>query len=155
MKTFKILQFNMQYGQPWDDANPDHAPIDLDLTLDEIRSHGADIVLLQEVELAQAGGAQAYPPPNYTRLRAGFDGYDSYFAYPKADPRELPFGIGLAIFSKTPLRDILRRDIPSPRCNSSLRARGIHPPTACCSARPPRSPDAICACSTRICSHSS
>ena len=114
MKTFKILQFNMQYGQPWDDANPDHAPIDLDLTLDEIRGHAADIVLLQEVELAQAGGAQAYPPPNYTRLRAGFDGYDSYFAYPKADPRELPFGIGLAVFSKTLLRDVLRRDLPSP-----------------------------------------
>ena len=25
MKTFKILQLNMQYGQGWDDANPDHA----------------------------------------------------------------------------------------------------------------------------------
>ena len=47
MKTFKILQFNMQFGQVWDDADPDHGSIDLDLTLDEIRSHGADIVLLQ------------------------------------------------------------------------------------------------------------
>jgi endonuclease/exonuclease/phosphatase family metal-dependent hydrolase len=114
MTTFKILQFNMQFGQAWDDADPDHAPIDLELTMDEIRGHGADIVLLQEVELAQAGGAQTDPPPNYTQLRAGLDGYDSYFAYPRADPRELPFGIGLAIFSKTPLRDILRRDLPSP-----------------------------------------
>jgi endonuclease/exonuclease/phosphatase family metal-dependent hydrolase len=114
MKTFKILQFNMQYGQAWDDADPDHAPIDLDLTIDEIRGHGADIVLLQEVERGQTGGAQTDPPPNYTRLRAGLNGYDGYFAYPRADPRELPFGIGLAIFSKTPLRDILRRDLPSP-----------------------------------------
>ncbi|MGH8702851.1 MAG: endonuclease/exonuclease/phosphatase family protein [Burkholderiales bacterium] len=114
MKTFKILQFNMQYGQAWDDADPAHAPIDLDLTIDELRSHGADILLLQEVELAQAGGAQAYPPPNYARLRAGLDGYDGFFAYPRADPRELPFGIGLAIFSKAPLRDILQRDLPSP-----------------------------------------
>jgi len=106
MKTFKILQLNMQYGQAWDDADPDHAPIDLGLTLEEIRSHGADIVLLQEVELARPGGAQANPPPNYTQLRAGLNGYDGYFAYPRADPRELPFGIGLAILSKTPLRDI-------------------------------------------------
>jgi endonuclease/exonuclease/phosphatase family metal-dependent hydrolase len=114
MKTFKILQFNMQFGQSWDDADPDHAPIDLDLTIDEIRSHGADIVLLQEVERAQAGGAQTIPPPNYARLRAGLDGYDSFFSYPRADPRELPFGIGLAIFSKEPLRDIIQRDLPSP-----------------------------------------
>lgn len=114
MTTFKILQLNMQYGQAWDDADPDHAPVNLDLTLDEIRSHGADIVLLEEVELAQPGGVQANPPPNYTRLRAGLNGYDGQFAYPRADPRELPFGIGLAIFSKTPLRDVLRRDLPSP-----------------------------------------
>lgn len=114
MTTFKILQLNMQYGQTWDDADPDHAPVNLDLTLDEIRSHGADIVLLEEVELAQPGGVQANPPPNYTRLRAGLNGYDGHFAYPRADPRELPFGIGLAIFSKTPLRDVLRRDLPSP-----------------------------------------
>jgi endonuclease/exonuclease/phosphatase family metal-dependent hydrolase len=114
MSTFKILQFNMQYGQAWDDADPDRAPINLDLTLEEIRSHGADVIMLQEVELAQRGGAQTNPPPNYTRLRAGLNGYHGHFAYPKADPRELPFGIGLAIFSKTPLRDILRRDLPSP-----------------------------------------
>ncbi|MGH8634691.1 MAG: endonuclease/exonuclease/phosphatase family protein [Burkholderiales bacterium] len=128
MKTFKILQFNMQYGQAWDDADPDHAPIDLDLTIDEIRGHRADILLLQEVELAQAGGAQAYPPPNYARLRAGLDGYDSFFAYPRADPRELPFGIGLAIFSKAPLRDILQRDLPSPPVEFEFRGEK-HTPT--------------------------
>jgi endonuclease/exonuclease/phosphatase family metal-dependent hydrolase len=114
MKTFKVLQFNMQFGQRWDDADPDRAPIDLDLTIDEIRSHGADIALLQEVERGQIGGVQTDPPPNFARLREGLDGYDSFFTYPRADPRELPFGIGLAIFSKTPLRDILRRDLPSP-----------------------------------------
>ena len=128
MKTFKILQFNMQYGQAWDDADPDHAPIDLDLTIDELRSHGADVLLLQEVEHAQAGGAQANPPPNYTRLRAGLDGYDSYFSYPRADPRELPFGIGLAIFSKTPLRDVMRRDLPSPAVEFEF-AGGKNTPT--------------------------
>ncbi|MBI3935995.1 MAG: endonuclease/exonuclease/phosphatase family protein [Betaproteobacteria bacterium] len=114
MNTFKIVQFNMQFGQSWDDAYPDHAPVDLDLTIAEIRSHDADVVLLQEVERAQPGGVQADPPPNYTRLRAALGGYDGFFSYPKADPRELPFGIGLAIFSKTPLRDTTRLDLPSP-----------------------------------------
>ena len=128
MKTFKILQFNMQYGQTWVDTDPDRAPVDLDLTLEEVRSHGADILLLQEVERARPGGVQANPPPNYTRLRAALDGYDGYFAYPRADPRELPFGIGLAIFSKEPLRDILRRDLPSPRVEFEF-AGEKHTPT--------------------------
>jgi endonuclease/exonuclease/phosphatase family metal-dependent hydrolase len=111
---FKMMQFNMQFGQIWDDAYPDHAPIRLDATIDEIRAHDADIVMLQEVEHTQPGGAQAEPPPHYTQLKREFKEYDSYFCYPKADPRELPFGIGLAIFSKTPLRDRNCLNIPSP-----------------------------------------
>ena len=114
MGTFKVLQFNMQFGQGWDDAYPDRAPIDLERTLSEIRSHDADIILLQEVEQALPAGKQASPPPNYTRLRAALPGYDGFFAYPRSDPRELPFGIGLAIFSRTPLRDTLKVDLPSP-----------------------------------------
>ncbi len=114
MSTFKVLQFNMQFGQGWDDAYPDRAPIDLELTISEILGHDADVVLLQEVEHAQTGGMQHNPPPNYTRLKEALKGYDSYFSYPKADPRELPFGIGLAIFSKTPLRNTFRFDLPSP-----------------------------------------
>ncbi len=114
MSTFKVLQFNMQFGQNWDDTDSDKASINLDLTIRELRSHDADLMLLQEVEQARPGGVQMASPPNYTRLRAAFSGYDSLFCYPKADPRELPFGIGLAIFSKTPLRDTLRRDLPSP-----------------------------------------
>jgi endonuclease/exonuclease/phosphatase family metal-dependent hydrolase len=114
MSTFKVMQFNMQFGQIWDEGNTEHAPIDLGLTIAEILSHGADIVILQEVEHAQIGGAQIEPPPNYTRLKTALKGYHGYFSYPKADPRELPFGIGLAIFSKTPLRDTFRLDLPSP-----------------------------------------
>jgi endonuclease/exonuclease/phosphatase family metal-dependent hydrolase len=114
MSTFKVLQFNMQFGQGWDDADPDGAPVNLDLTISEILSHDADVVMLQEVEHAQPDGVQLDPPPNYTRLIAALNGYYSYFSYPKADPRELPFGIGLAIFSKTPLRDTFRHDLPSP-----------------------------------------
>ena len=114
MNTFKVLQFNMQFGRSWNDAYPDHAPVNLDFTLAEIRNHDADIVLLQEVEQARPGGTQLEPPPNYTRLRAALTAYDGFFRYPKADPRELPFGIGLAILSKTPLRDPMQCDLPSP-----------------------------------------
>ncbi|MEO5960265.1 MAG: endonuclease/exonuclease/phosphatase family protein [Opitutaceae bacterium] len=114
MSRFRILQFNMQFGQIWDDTYPDRAPIRLESTLEEIRSHSADIIMLQEVEQALPGGVQFQPPPNYTRLREELTGYDSWFSYPKADSRELPFGIGLAIFSRTPLRDTMRLDLPSP-----------------------------------------
>jgi len=112
--SFKVLQFNIQFGQSWDDADPDHAPINLGLTIAEIRSHDADIVLLQEVERGLPGGAQLDPPPNYTALKEALTGHSGVFSYPKADPRELPFGVGLAIFSKTPLTDVLRVDLPSP-----------------------------------------
>ncbi len=114
MKSFKVLQFNMQFGQVWDDADPDHAPIDLDQTIAEIRCHNADILLLQEVERVRPGAAQPAPPPNYARLRAALGNYDGCFWLREADPRELPFGTGLAIFSKTDLRDFMRRDLPSP-----------------------------------------
>lgn len=114
MGTFKVLQFNMQFGQGWDDADPDNAPIDLQQTIAEIQRNDADIVMLQEVEQAQPGGKQIVPPPNYTRISQALTGYHSHFSYPKADPRELPFGIGLAIFSKTPLYDLFRLELPSP-----------------------------------------
>jgi endonuclease/exonuclease/phosphatase (EEP) superfamily protein YafD len=121
MYAFRVLQFNMQFGQNWNDADPDAAPIDLDLTIAEIRSHNADIVFLQEVEQARPGGGQIDPPPNFTRLRAAFPDYDSFFSYPKADPRELPFGIGLAILSKSPLSERMRRDLPSPTVEFSFQ----------------------------------
>jgi endonuclease/exonuclease/phosphatase family metal-dependent hydrolase len=111
---FKVLQFNMQFGQPWDDVYPDHVPINLQQAIDEIRSHDADIVMLQEVEQTLPGGVQAQPPPHYTRLKRELAGYDSYFCYPKPDARELPFGIGLAIFSKTKLKEQLCLNLPSP-----------------------------------------
>ncbi len=111
---FKVMQFNMQFGQKWDENNSHDAPIDLDLTIEEILRHDADIIILQEVEHAQRGGVQIEPPPNYTQLKTALRDYDGYFSYPKADPRELPFGIGLAIFSKAPLHDTFRYELPSP-----------------------------------------
>jgi len=114
MAAFRALQFNMQFGQVWDHHDPDNAPIDLDLTVKEIRAQNADIVFLQEVERARPGGEQLDPPPNYTRLRSALPDYDTFFSYPKVDPHELPFGIGLCILSRTPLRETLRVDLPSP-----------------------------------------
>jgi endonuclease/exonuclease/phosphatase family metal-dependent hydrolase len=114
MKRFRVLQFNMQFGQVWDDANPDHAPIDLDATLAEIKAHDADVIMLQEVEKAQPGGTHPPVPPNYTRLKQELVGYDSMFSFPRPDPRELPFGIGLAIFSRWPLQPTACVNLPSP-----------------------------------------
>lgn len=127
MSRFRVLQFNMQFGQIWDDTYPDRAPVRLEATLGEIRRHDADIILLQEVEQAMPGGVQFEPPPNYTRLRAELDGYESWFSYPKADPRELPFGIGLAIFSRTPLREPSRLDLPSPPIEFDFFGRKMTP----------------------------
>lgn len=124
---FRVLQFNIQFGMGWDPQKPDHGPVDIGATLGEIRRHKPDIVLLQEVEHAQVGGVQAQPPPNYARLKEGLQGYDSWFSYPKADPRELPFGIGLAIFSKTRLRDAVRIDVPSPAIEFVFRGRKTTP----------------------------
>lgn len=112
--SFRVLQFNMQFGQIWREVDPDNAPVDLDQTIAEIKAHDADVILLQEVERAQAGGAQPAVPPNYARLKAALSNYDSYFSYPNPDPRELPFGIGLAIFSRTPLSETRRVVLPSP-----------------------------------------
>jgi endonuclease/exonuclease/phosphatase family metal-dependent hydrolase len=114
MGRLRVLQFNMQYGMPWDAARPDQAPVDLDGTMAEIRRHDADIIFLQEVEQAGLDGAQPHPPDNYNLLRAAFPDYDGMFAYPRPDERELPFGIGLAILSRTPLRGAFREDLPSP-----------------------------------------
>lgn len=127
MKRFRVLQFNMQFAQVWDEARPDDAPICLEATIDEVKAHDADIVLLQEVERAQPNGVQAQPPPNYTQLRKELAGYHGYFGYPKADPRELPFGIGLAIFSRTPLSHFVRTDLPSPPLEFDFYGRKTTP----------------------------
>ncbi len=61
----------MQFGQMWDDTYPDRAPIRLEYTLEEIRRHQADFILLQEVEQTPPGGVQLQSLPlNYTRLKA-------------------------------------------------------------------------------------
>ncbi|MEN9840515.1 MAG: hypothetical protein RL376_315 [Verrucomicrobiota bacterium] len=116
MKSFRVLQFNMQFGQIWDDQDPNNAPVRIEDAIAEITRHDADIIQLQEVEHARppAGSPAASATPNYDRLRAALPGYHSHFAFPPADPRELPFGIGLAIFSKQPRTATFAETLPSP-----------------------------------------
>ena len=127
MNRFRVLQFNMQFGQIWDETYPDLAPVRLEATLEELRRHDADVIFLQEVEKAAPGGVQPAVPPNYTWLRRELTGYDSWFSFPKADPRELPFGIGLAIFSRFPLRETMRLDLPSPAIEFEFFGRKLTP----------------------------
>jgi endonuclease/exonuclease/phosphatase family metal-dependent hydrolase len=124
---FRVLQFNMQFGMGWNADSTDDQPIDIDATVAEIRKHNPDVILLQEVEHACVGGVQIEPPPNYTRIKKALPEYDSWFSYPKADPRELPFGIGLAIFSRTPLLDKLRVDVPSPAIEFEFEGKKTTP----------------------------
>jgi len=112
MGKFRLLQFNMQFGQIWDAADPDGAPIRLEDALATIKSYDADIILLQEVEKAQMGGVQTQPPVNYSVLEQALEGYEGVFAYPPADSRELPFGIGLAIFSRFPITGSEKYSLP-------------------------------------------
>lgn len=111
--TFRTLTFNMQNGQPWDESAPDNLQINLERTVDFLDRQEADVIFLQEVERGFDGGNQIDPPPNYGHLRKHLKGYDSVFAYPAANETEIPFGLGLAIFSKSKLRDFQRTDLPA------------------------------------------
>ena len=125
--SFKVLQFNMQFGQTWRSTEPDRAPVDLDQAIAEIVSHDPDLIMLQELERATPGCAQPPLPPNYLRLKQALPGYEGYIEFPKTDERELPFGIGLAILSKAPLRDHVRVEIPSPPVEFTFRGNKTTP----------------------------
>jgi len=127
MSCFRVLQFNIQFGQRWDEHDPDGAPVDLGGTVAEIRASAADLVFLQEVERARPRGEQVQPPPNYTCLREALPEYHGVFAYPHPDPRELPFGLGLAILSRAPLAAMWREDLPSPPVEFEFAGRVTTP----------------------------
>lgn len=102
----------MQFGQAWDPESPDTAPVSIDDTIAFLLELDADVVFLQEVEHALPNGEQAWPPPNFMRLKEALHGHHSVFGYPKKNPDELPFGIALAIFAKTPLVDFTTVNLP-------------------------------------------
>lgn len=111
--NFSALTLNMQNGQVWDDRCPDTAPVCLDETIAFLRAHPADLIFLQEVEVGYDGGYQAEPPPHFVQLRQALSAYESWFEYPPVNPTELPFGLGLAIFSRFPLLDRKVTVLPS------------------------------------------
>jgi len=100
---FKAVTFNMQNGEPWTGDETATPPIQLGNTVEFLRSLDADILFLQEVERGYDGGGQESPPPHYESFREEFPKLSSVFSYPPDNPDELPFGIGLAIFSKFPI----------------------------------------------------
>ena len=110
---FRFLTFNIQNGQPWDPNDPDNLRVDIDGVGRFLAAQKADIICLQEVERGYDGGRQIEPPPHYNRLKDILSGYDSVFSYPQKNHTEIPFGLGLAIFSRTPLRDFERLDLPA------------------------------------------
>lgn len=114
MTAIRVVSFNMQFGQTWVEEDPDTAPVDLDQTIATLRAIDADVVLLQEVEQVNRSAGQINPPPNFSRIRAELPHYDGHFSYPVPDERELPFGYGLGILSRTPLHDPIVVDLPAP-----------------------------------------
>jgi len=117
----------MQFGQAWDADQPDKAPINLDDTIAFLEQSDADILFLQEVEQARPGGEQLWPPPNFMRLKAALHGYHSVFAYPKVNPDELPFGLALAIFAKTPLVDFRAQNLPPAPLTFEFEGKTVAP----------------------------
>lgn len=111
--SFRIATFNMQNGQPWRDDDPFPPVVDLDAAAEFLKGLDADILCLQEVEQGHDGGMQVDPPPNYVVLKKALIGYDSVFSYPLKNETELPFGLGLAIFSRTKLSGFQKLDLPA------------------------------------------
>ena len=111
--AFRLLTLNIQNGQPWNDSAPDEPCVDLDGVGHFLLSQNADVICLQEVERGFDGGLQLEPPPHYGMLRSLLPNYDSVFGYPRKNDLEIPFGIGLAIFSRTSLTDFSRTDLPA------------------------------------------
>jgi len=111
--SFRLLTLNIQNGQPWDPLDPDRPGEDIESVARFLIDQNADLICLQEVERGYDGGTQVEPPPNHGALRAMLPDYDSVFAYPLKNACEIPFGLGLAIFSRTPLRDFERVDLPA------------------------------------------
>lgn len=110
---FTALTFNMQNGEPWvGPAAPPAAP-DIEATAAFLRQAQADVLFLQEVEQGRDGGGQAQPPPYFEILRRLLPHPWSVFAYPPDSRDELPFGLGLAIFSRFPLHAWERVILPA------------------------------------------
>ncbi|PWU05813.1 MAG: endonuclease [Verrucomicrobia bacterium] len=125
--AFRVLTFNMQFGQSWNEENSNSGCISLPATTEFLQEQEADVILLQEVEQARPEGLQIEPPQNYTWLRQAFPEMQSVFAYPPVNSDELPFGIALAIFAKTPLKDFFSEILPAPSLQFEFESKKVKP----------------------------
>ncbi len=127
LEMFTALTLNIQNGEPWTGDEASTPPVDIHGTCRFLASNPVDFLFLQEVEQGYDGGKQIEPPPNYQILKAALPHYESVFAYPKCNPDEIPFGIGLAIFSKWPLRGFWKEDLPAPDITFEFASRKRRP----------------------------
>jgi len=127
LEMFTALTLNIQNGEPWTGDDASTPPVDIDGTCKFLASHPVDFLFLQEVEQGYDGGAQVEPPPNYQILQAALPEYGSVFAYPQKNPDEIPFGLGLAIFSRWPLRGFWKEDLPAPEIEFEFGDRKRRP----------------------------
>ena len=127
LEMFTAITFNIQNGEPWSGDEASTPPVDIQGTCRFLASHPVDFIFLQEVERGYDGGEQVEPPPNYHILKAALPGYESVFAYPQRNPDEIPFGLGLAIFSKWPLQGFWKEDLPAPDITFEFASRKRKP----------------------------
>jgi endonuclease/exonuclease/phosphatase family metal-dependent hydrolase len=125
--SFRVATFNMQNGQPWSEDESFPPVADLDAAVVFLKALDADILCLQEVERGCEWGRQVDPPPNYTVLKQALPGYDSVFSYPLKNETELPFGLGLAIFSRTKLTEFQKVDLPAADLEFEFEGKKCHP----------------------------
>jgi endonuclease/exonuclease/phosphatase family metal-dependent hydrolase len=114
MARIQIATFNMQFGQLWREDDPDGAPVEVARSVALLRELDADILLLQEVEHAAQAPAADDPTSNFSAIRRAMPDYDAYCVFPISDEPQLPFGLGLAILSRTPLGHRTNLDLPGP-----------------------------------------
>lgn len=126
MATFRVLTFNMQFGQPWN-TKLSEPPVEIEGTIEELKKHVTDLIVLQEVEKVEPDKVQVNPPPNFNRIKEALPEYDAYFKYPCEDKHELPFGYGLALLSKTKLYNTLSIDLPAPSLNFTYSGKVTTP----------------------------
>lgn len=127
VRRFRVLQLNMQFGQIWDPQAPDEAPVDLSRCIAAIKECDADVIILQEVESVGPRGQRSEPPRNYLTLCEALRPMHGVFGYPPFSERELPFGIGLAMFSREPWKDSFERILPPADIRFNFEGRETSP----------------------------
>lgn len=128
MSRFSVLTLNMQNGQVWDPAAPDAAPIRIDRCVDFLRRSRAAFIFLQEVEYPFSERPEPDDHRFYDVLCRELHplGYQSWFSLPGNTYAHIPFGIGLAVFSKFPILEGQEVRLPAADITFPYAARNWH-----------------------------